>query len=131
MLGIAYSLEQRSEHPLAKAIIEYVRSQNIVSIDIDRFESLVGKGLIGYVGNDKYMAGNISFVQTNGVNGVKCDVVKDVEQLTSSGNTVVVFAKNSEIIGLIAIADSIKPTSRQAVDELRRLRIDRNAHRRQ
>ena len=124
LLGIAYSLEQRSEHPLAEAIIEYVRSQNIVPIDIDRFESLAGKGLIGYVGNDKYMAGNISFVQTNGVNGVKCDVVKDVEQLTSSGNTVVVFAKNSEIIGLIAIADSIKPTSRQAIDELRRLRID-------
>lgn len=121
LLGIAYSLELKSEHPLAEAIIEYVHSQNIAPIDIDRFESLAGKGLIGYVGNDRYMAGSISFVQTC---GAECDVAKDVEQLTSSGNTVVVFSKNSEIIGLIALADSIKPTSRQAVDELRRLQID-------
>ena len=117
-MKIAGALESKSEHPLAEAIIEKVKEQNIKLDDIIDFEAVSGKGVKGKINGKLYYGGNIGFMKDNNI-----DVIPS-ENLLKQGKTVLYFANQSKIIGTIAVADTLKNDSRQAIEELKKKNIE-------
>lgn len=122
LLQIAGSLEKNSEHPLADAIKEQVSLENIELLEIKDFNSITGKGVTGLINGEKYYGGNIKLLQENNIN---IDAYKEKSiELLNQGKTVLYFANSTKIIGIIAVADIIKDTSKQAIQELQKRKID-------
>lgn len=120
LLQIAYSLEIKSEHPLAKAIVEKAEEMQISSLDITDFESKTGNGLCGVLKNSKIYAGSSKYIST------VCDissVKSDIERLSNDGKTPLLFAKDEKLIGVIAVADTIKQDSPEAIKQLKNMGI--------
>lgn len=120
LLQIAYSLEIKSEHPLAKAIVEKAEEMQISSIDITDFESKTGSGLCGTFENSKIYAGSSKYIST------VCDissVKNDIERLSNDGKTPLLFAKEENLIGVITVADTIKQDSPEAIKQLKNMGI--------
>ncbi len=120
-LQIAGSLENNSEHPLAEAIIEKTKEESIELKEINEFTSVSGRGIIGKVSEKKYYAGNVKFMQENNINTE--NAIKQSEELLKQGKTVLYFADEKEIIGIIAVADKIKENSYKAIQELKKKNI--------
>lgn len=120
LLQIAYSLEIKSEHPLAKAIVEKAETAQIPPLDITDFESKTGSGLCGILENSKIYAGSSKYIST------VCDissVKNDIERLSNDGKTPLLFAKDKKLIGVIAVADTIKQDSPEAIKQLKNMGI--------
>ena len=120
LLQIAYSLEIKSEHPLAKAIVEKAETAQISPLDITDFESKTGSGLCGTLENSKIYAGSSKYIST------VCDissVKNDIERLSNDGKTPLLFAKDEKLIGVIAVADTIKQDSPEAIKQLKNMGI--------
>lgn len=120
LLQIAYSLEIKSEHPLAKAIVEKAETAQILPLDITDFESKTGSGLCGILENSKIYAGSSKYIST------VCDissVKNDIERLSNDGKTPLLFAKDEKLIGVIAVADTIKQDSPEAIKQLKNMGI--------
>lgn len=122
LLQIAGSLEKNSEHPLADAIKEQVSLENIELFKTKDFNSITGKGVSGLINGEKYYGGNIKLLQENNIN-IEAYKEKSIE-LLNQGKTVLYFANSTKIIGIIAVADIIKDTSKQAIQELQKRKID-------
>ena len=122
---LAYSLEIKSEHPLARAIVEYGREKNISSRNIEEFKILPGNGLTAILtednGKNPIYGGNYNFIST------KADMPEEIEnisnKLAESGKTPLFFAKNNKMLGIIAVADTIKEESPKAIEELKNMGI--------
>lgn len=120
LLQIAYSLEIKSEHPLAKAIVEKAETAQIPPLDITDFESKTGSGLCGVFENSKIYAGSSKYISTVcDVSSVKNDIVR----LSNDGKTPLLFAKDKKLIGVIAVADTIKQDSPEAIKQLKNMGI--------
>lgn len=120
LLQLAYSLETKSEHPLAKAIVEKAETAQIPPFDITDFESKTGNGLCGTFENSKIYAGSSKYIST------VCDissVKSDIERLSNEGKTPLLFAKDEKLIGVIAVADTIKQDSPEAIKQLKNMGI--------
>lgn len=120
LLQIAYSLEIKSDHPLAKAIVEKAETAQIPPLDITDFESKTGNGLCGTLENSKIYAGSSKYIST------VCDissVKSDIERLSNDGKTPLLFAKDEKLIGVIAVADTIKQDSPEAIKQLKNMGI--------
>ena len=120
LLQIACSLEIKSEHPLAKAIVEKAETAQIPPLDITDFESKIGNGLCGILENSKIYAGSSKYIST------VCDissVKNDIERLSNDGKTPLLFAKDEKLIGVIAVADTIKKDSPEAIKQLKNMGI--------
>ena len=120
LLQLAYSLEIKSEHPLAKAIVEKAETAHIPPFDITDFESKTGNGLFGVLENSKIYAGSSKYIST------VCDissVKSDIERLSNEGKTPLLFAKDEKLIGVIAVADTIKQDSPEAIKQLKNMGI--------
>lgn len=120
LLQLAYSLETKSEHPLAKAIVEKAEEMQISTLDIKDFESKTGNGLCGTLENFKIYAGSSKYIST------VCDissVKNDIERLSNNGKTPLLFAKDEKLIGVIAVADTIKKDSPDAIKQLKNMGI--------
>ncbi|SJZ66003.1 heavy metal translocating P-type ATPase [Eubacterium coprostanoligenes] len=120
LLQLAYSLEIKSEHPLAKAIVEKSETVQIPPFDITDFESKTGNGLCGTLENFKIYAGSSKYIST------VCDissVKSDIERLSNEGKTPLLFAKDEKLIGVIAVADTIKQDSPEAIKQLKNMGI--------
>ena len=117
LIELAYSLEKKSEHPLAKAIVNYSQSKNISSFDVTDFSALPGHGLCAKTGERSLFGGNLKFIEQN--SKVPEDVRQVAGKLSNEGKTPLFFASDGELIGVIAVADSPKPESRDAIRELR------------
>lgn len=120
LLQLAYSLEIKSEHPLAKAIVEKAETVQIPPLDITDFESKTGNGLCGTLENSKIFAGSSKYIST------VCDissVKNDIERLSNDGKTPLLFAKDEKMIGVIAVADTIKQDSPEAIKQLKNMGI--------
>ncbi len=120
LLQIAYSLEIKSEHPLAKAIVEKAETAQIPPLDITDFESKTGNGLCGTLENSKIYAGSSKYIST------VCDissVKSEIERLSNDGKTPLLFAKDEKLIGVIAVADTIKQDSPEAIKQLKNMGI--------
>jgi len=113
------SLEKKSEHPIAHAIINYSQEKNINISDVSNFESIKGKGLKGFVGNVEYYIGNVALVKDL---GIAFDSSK-IEQFTAQGKTPVILATKTEVLGFVMVADEIKNESKQAIADLHKLGI--------
>ena len=119
LLKIAGTLEKNSEHPLAEAIIKKVNEKEIELSNIQEFTSISGRGVKGRIEGKIYLSGNIAFMKENNVN-----IQSEGQDLLKQGKTLIYFANENELIGIIAVADTIKETSYKAIKELKRKNIE-------
>lgn len=122
LLEIAGALEKKSEHPLAEAILEEATKKQIKIKDIENFEAISGRGVKGIIDGTIYYGGNISFIKENNIK--ENDIIEKAKEWQNNGNTILYFATEKEIIGIIAVADTIKKESRQAIQELKKKNIE-------
>ena len=122
MLKIAGSLEKNSEHPLAEAILEKTQNCKIELIDVKEFDSVSGRGVKGKIEGTYYFGGNIEFIKENNI--YADDFEEESEQFLKQGKTVIYIADENSIIGIIAVADTIKEDSYKAIHELKKENID-------
>ena len=119
LLRKAYSLEIRSEHPLAKAIVSYGKERGFTAGEPQKFEVLKGAGLSATLDNEEYIAGNQRLCETY------CDIPKELlersEQLADEGKTPLFFCREKKPIGIIAVADRIKDESPEAIKQLKNM----------
>ena len=118
----AASLESKSEHPLASAIMEYAKEKGIEFPAAENFKAIPGKGVFAEIGNDKFIAGNAKLLNENNIDISFAN--EKINSLADEGKTPLMFAKNNVLMGIIAVADVIKPTSKQAIESLRSMNID-------
>lgn len=122
LLKIAGSLEKNSEHPLAEAILEKVKENNVEISEVTDFLSVSGRGVQGKINGINYFGGNLAFMKEN---NIKLDDVKsESERLAKEGKTLLYFAKENNLIGIITVADSVKDTSKQAIEELKKKNLE-------
>ena len=119
LLYYAKSLESKSEHPLAKAVCEYESDVKIG--EVTDFKALVGNGLTGKIDGSEIFGGSADFI--SGKFDVSGDILAKVNELSEHGKTPMMFTKNGELLGIIAVADTIKEDSAKAVQELRDMGI--------
>lgn len=122
LINIAGSLEKNSEHPLAEAVLEKVDEKNINLSMVEAFKYISGRGISGKINGNEYLIGNISFIKENNINVNELE--KRANEFLNKGNTVLYVANRDELLGIIAVADTIKETSQQAIKELQKQNID-------
>lgn len=119
LLKAAGSLEKGSEHPLAEAIVSDCEKKNIILEKVNDFEALFGKGIKGRLSSGKlYYAGNEKLMDEAHI-AISSEIKKEIEQFAKQGKTPLLFADETQIIGMIAVADVVKPTSREAVKQFK------------
>lgn len=116
LLQIAASIEYLSEHPLAKAIVE--KADGLEFSDVADFEQIVGQGVKGNVDGKKVLAGNYKMMRENNIE------VSEDEIFANDGKTSLYFAVDNKFVGIIAVADTIKETNRQAIEDMRNMGLD-------
>ncbi len=118
---LAASLEKRSEHPLAKAVMKYADEHGITTREVTDFAALSGSGLTAKLGESTLYGGNLTFIQT------KCTVSDEIKQradtLAGEGKTPLFFARDGELLGIIAAADAIRSDSAEAIRQLKAMGI--------
>lgn len=119
LVRTACALEQKSEHPLAKAVLEYAREKGIAAEEVTEFRALSGSGLEARKKGELLSGGNYRFI--SGRAEITEAVQKEAERLSGEGKTPLFFAKGSSFAGMIAVADVIKEDSPQAVRELQNM----------
>ncbi len=121
LLRAAYSLERRSEHPLARAVIDYGKERGYTAEEPEKFEVLRGSGIAATLGGQSYIAGNLRLCETY------CDIPEDMqavyERLSEEGKTPLFFCREKSLIGIIAVADTIKEDSAKAIEQLKNMGI--------
>lgn len=122
LLKLAYSLESRSEHPLAKAIVAYGAEKLAEQIPVSEFKALPGNGLEGKVGDADVKGGSLKFAQSQ--TEISEKIKSQAEKLAEEGKTPLMFLKNGILAGMIAVADVIREDSPQAVKELQNMGIE-------
>ena len=122
LLTMAYTLEQKSEHPLAKAVLEEAQSRELKPRMITDFTALPGNGLSGRTEGSSLLGGSYTFIREKiGENGEKLQ--QQAEQLAKQGKTPLLFVRDGKLLGMIAVADVIKEDSPQAIAELQNMGI--------
>ena len=121
LLTLAYALEKKSEHPLAKAILRRGDELGLAAREVADFEALPGNGLTATLDGDTLSGGNLTFI--SGRCAVPADVRDAAEALAEQGKTPLFFAKNDALLGVVAVADVMKADSAQAVRELQDMGI--------
>lgn len=122
VMQAAVSLEKNSEHPLAQAIVKYGAEQAVAIVEPEEFAAIPGHGVKGFVEGKIVLVGTRKFMNDNGIElGA---ALRQKEQLEQQGKTVMLVAIDKALAGMIAVADTVKETSAQAIAELRLLGID-------
>lgn len=122
LLSTALSIERLSEHPLSKAIVKQAEQENITPFEITGFQQYAGYGVGGKRNNDVYFAGNRKLAEKHLSDLKNIDEYENT--LADSGKTPLYFIKNNKLIGIIAVADVIKPTAARAIAELNKMNTD-------
>lgn len=118
LLQIAGSLEKGSEHPLAEAIVNYCVTNNISLEKVTDFNALFGKGIEGTVSGTHYYAGNEKMMEEKGIS-LSTEQKNQIRELAKQGRTPLLFADEKQFLGIVAVADVVKPTSKEAVQKFR------------
>ncbi len=114
LISILASLEKKSEHPIAHAIVSYADEKKISLASVKSFDAIKGKGLQGVIGNTEYYAGNLALIQS-----LKLDFnIRDLEKDTQEGKTPVIVATTKKLLGVVMVADAVKPEAVEAVKSL-------------
>ncbi len=122
LLFYAASAEKGSEHPLGEAIVKKAREANVKLVDAEKFNAIPGHGLEAKVQGKEILLGNLKLMRDRGIklNGLE----KDAERLSDEGKTPMFLAVDKKAAGIIAVADTLKPDSKAAVDSLHRLGLE-------
>lgn len=122
ILKFAASLEKSSEHPLAEAILKGAEEKNVTLAKVENFESVTGKGIVGTIDGARILLGNAKLMTDNNIDfssdGAKAD------ELRIAGQTVMFVAASGKLAGLVGVADTIKESAKEAIDELHRQKIE-------
>ena len=122
LLKIAYALEVKSEHPISKAIIEYGEQNHVELLETEEFEAVSGNGLQAKLQDMQIAGGNAAFIsKVIAVNEKMLDTM--ITELAGQGKTPIFFAKNQKLLGIIAVADTMKEDSAEAIAELKGMGI--------
>ena len=121
LLRLALALEQKSEHPLARAIMEKGEERNMKADEVTQFQALPGNGVTAELGGKKLSTGNLKFIRTQAE--VPADIQAQSEHLAEQGKTPLFFCRDKALVGIIAVADVIKEDSPQAVREMQGMGI--------
>ena len=121
LLLAALSLEQKSEHPLARAIVKMAQEKQMTCRAAEDFEAVAGNGLTGMLEGRRLTGGNRKFIESRVE--IPTVIAKEADRLAEEGKTPLFFAEDQELIGMIAVADVIKKDSYQAIQELKNMGI--------
>ena len=121
LLALAYSLEKMSEHPLAKAVVKKANEMNLQPDESTEFKTLPGNGLQAKIGNSAVIGGSLKFVSEKAE--VSHTLNKKAQALAENGKTPMLFAKDGKTLGIIAVADTLKDDSPEAIKQLRNMGI--------
>jgi len=119
MIALFATLEGKSEHPIAHAVLEHAKDQKVSLLPVENFEIIKGKGLKGVIENTEYFLGNITLMRD-----LKLPLdVQSIEKQAAEGKTPIILATKKEVLGVIMVADAIKPEAVEAVKNLHELGI--------
>ncbi|UPA22874.1 heavy metal translocating P-type ATPase [Candidatus Peribacteria bacterium] len=122
LLAIAASLEQGSEHPLAESIVQHATAKSVTLSEVEAFQAIPGHGVEGSIGGEKYLLGNRALMQKEGIDMKEQEAA--MQQLEEAGKTAMILATTQKVIGIIAVADTVKDTSKEAVQQLKMMDIE-------
>ncbi len=120
VLSILYSIEQKSEHPLAEAIVRYGQNTGAINYVIEDFQAIPGHGVRAIVNGQTYFVGNRKLLETN---QIPLTSGYDMERLENDGKTAMLIANKEKVLGLIAVADQVKESSATVVSKLTKMGI--------
>ena len=124
-LKLAAGVESASEHPLAEAIVEKAKEKNLEIVSPTEFQAISGRGIVASVGNSKIIAGNEQAIKEQYGNSENfTEVFKKGNELAAQGKTPMYFGKDGKLLGIIAVADTIKKDSKEAIQALKNRNID-------
>ncbi len=121
ILQIAASIEQNSEHPLAEAIVKHAKDKKLKLSSAKNFKAIPGHGIKAKLKTKLYYLGNEKLMKNNNISITK--IKSEMHALEEQGKTAMILASNKKVLGVIAVADTIKPTSKRAVRNLQKLKI--------
>jgi len=122
LIEIAASIEKPSEHPLADAIVEKAKESGILIKNVTEFNSVPGRGIIAALGGEQYFAGNLAWMNDKQID---VSVLKEkCDTFAQDGKTPLYFANSEKLLGVLAVADVVKPTSFEAIEQFKAMGID-------
>ena len=122
ILKIAASLEQGSEHPLAESIVKHAKDKSVSLFTVERFCAIPGHGVEGSINEKKYFMGNRKLMQKIAVSELEAEDA--MQKLEEEGKTAMLLADETHVIGIIAVADTLKETSKEAVQRLKSMALE-------
>ncbi len=123
VIEISASLEKSSEHPLAEAIVNYSEEENYTMSEVEEFKAIPGHGVQGVVNGSVYFMGNRKLIEDIAQLEVG-RINRKLERLEEQGKTAMILASKEKILGIVAVADTVKDTSREAIEALKKRKID-------
>ena len=128
IIKITASIEKNSEHPIAKAIVNKAYEESIITEEVQNFKSITGGGVSAEINDESYIIGNQKLIEESGITfdieDKNINILKDTEDLSKSGNSILFIAKNNQIIALIGVADVIKENVKDVVKKLKDQNIE-------
>lgn len=122
LLGLTAAMESRSDHPLARAIMEYSQQRTMTRLDVSDFTAVQGKGATAMIGERRYWLGSHRYLEDRGEETP--EIHERLQQLAGEGRSVVVIGDEQRVIGMITLADSVRPQSGNIVSALRRAGVE-------
>ena len=123
VLSLLAAIEKPSEHPLAEAIVSEAAERNLSLPGVENFQAVFGRGVRGTCDGVEYLAGNTAFMDDNHIS-LTADQQKDMERLSEEGKTPLLFGAGNAVLAITAVADTVKPSSVAAIEELHQMKID-------
>ncbi len=120
LIKLAGSLEAKSAHPIGKAFTDYMDEKKIEKLKVDNFEDVAGLGIIGKVQNEKVILGNSKIILKYNIQN---DYLKEEEELSKNGNSIVYVVKDSKIIAVIGVNDIVRDNAKEVIESLGKLNI--------
>ena len=117
LLSFAYSLELMSEHPLARAVVERAEEEGIERLSVCDFEVHSGSGVTAELNKERLIGGSYSFLESCGLK--LSDIKKETDVFSADGKTPLIFAHGNRLLGIIAVADTLRPDSKEAIEALK------------
>ena len=122
LLCVAATLENGSEHPLAQAILNYCKEQNILKKNCEEFLAILGKGIEGKIDGEFYFGGNDKLVLEKGIE-IPLHMKAKAKELAENGKTLMYFGTKDRLLGFVAVADVVKESSKEAIEKLKALSV--------
>lgn len=122
LLSYASSLESKSEHPLAKAVVQKAKDSNINTIETKDFKSLTGNGVSAKINGKTIVGGSVKHISS--ITNIDEKVIKQADDLATKGKTPLLFVMDNQLLGIIAVADVVKSDSPKAIKELQNMGIN-------